>query len=133
MSRIVIATLALAAALLCILPVQARAQSSTNYTASNQWGTYSSGISVTGAVDSAVAHNQNGAAAAEVNAARLGALIGNGASSTINAIGSQTIVSTSIIGSGDTANITATQTSSNTGAVKNTGQIGQSNSGNTTN
>jgi hypothetical protein len=122
----------LAVALVFILPVQAHAQSSTNYGAAIQWGTYSSGIAVTGAVDSAVAHNQNGVVAGQVNAAKLGALVGSGGD-TINAIGSQTIVSTSIIGSGDTSSINATQTSSNTGAVKNAGQIGQSNFGNSTN
>ena len=133
MTRFLIIVAPLAAALFMFVPAQARAQSSTNYTASNQWGTYSSGISVTGEVDSAVAHNQNGAAAAEVNAAKLGALIGNGAASTINAIGSETIVNTSIIGNGDIATISATQTSTNSGAVKNGGQIGQTNLGNTIN
>ena len=114
-------------------PLEAKAQSSTNYSAANQWGTFASGIAVTGSVDSAVAHTQNGIAAGQVNAAELGALFGTGGSSTINAIGSQTIISTSIIGNGDTSTVNATQTSSNTGAVKNGGQIGQTNSGNTNN
>lgn len=118
---------------LALVPSVASAQSSTNYNASNQWGTYSSGIAVTGAVDSALAHYQNGAIAGEVNAARLGTLINSGGSNTIEAIGSQTIVSSSIVGNDVTANINATQTSSNSGDVRNGGQIGHTNSGNTNN
>ena len=109
----------------------ASAQSATTYAAPNMWGTVPGGVSVPGAVDSAVAHNQNGAAAGEVNAAQIGSLYGTGSASTINAIGSQTIVSSTVYGNGSSANITATQTSSNTGAVSNAGQIGQTNTGNT--
>lgn len=109
----------------------ASAQSSTTYAAPNMWGTVPSGVSVPGALDSSSLHYQNGAAAGQVNAARSGVLLGTGGSSTINAIGSQAIVSNTIYGNGNTTTITASQSSSNTAAVSNAGQIGQTNTGNT--
>jgi len=123
----------LVASLIVLSPSEASAQTATNSTAGNQWGTYSSGLGVAGAVDSAVAHVQDGTSAGQVNAALLGMLFGNGTSNSIQAIGSQTIINNSIAGNNITSSIQATQTSSNSGAVKNGGLIGQTLSGNSTN
>lgn len=86
------------------------------------WGTTPSGISVPGALDSALVHAQNGVVAAQVTAARRGLLIG-GTGATIQAIGSQTIVQNSINGDGNTISSTATQTSNNSGPINNSGQV----------
>lgn len=109
----------------------ASAQSSTTYAAPTMWGTVPGGVGVNGAVDSAVAHNQNGVIAGQVNAAGLGSLFGTGSSSTVYAIGSETIVSSTIYGNGSSSSINSTLSSSNTGSVSNTGQVGQTNAGQT--
>ena len=105
----------------------AEAQSATTYAAGNQWGTTSSGVAVNGAVESAVGHNLNGAIAASVNGAQKGVLISNGTggSLSISSVGSQTIVSSSVVATNSTVTspINATQTSSNTGDVSTTGTI----------
>ncbi len=105
----------------------AAAQSATTYAAGNQWGTTSSGVAVNGAVESAVGHNLNGSIAATVNGAQKGLLISNGAggSLSISSVGSQTIVSSSVVATNSTVTspINATQTSSNTGDVSTTGTI----------
>ena len=76
-----------------------------------------------GLVDSSTMHSQDGNAAAQVAAARLGLLIGNGSNMSITAIGSQSIVSTTVIGDGNSTTVTATQTSTNSGTVTNNGTI----------
>jgi len=108
----------------------AQAQSSTTYAAPNMWGTVPGGVSVTGALDSADAHAQNGVIAGQVNAAQLGDLFGNGTNSSIYSVGSQIINSSTIYGNNNTATITPDNTSTNSGTVSNAGQIGQTNSGN---
>jgi hypothetical protein len=118
----------------CLMPnfvTAAMAQTSTSYSASNMWGTQPSGVSVPGALDSAIMHNQNGAAAGEVNAAQNGFLINGGGSNTINAIGSESIISDTINGNGSSIAVSASQSASNSGSVRNGGQIGQSVIGNT--
>lgn len=101
------------------------AQSIDNYSASNMWGTAPAGIAVPGAVDSAIAHNQNAAAAGAVNAAEAGALFngGPGTSIAITSVGSQNIVSNTVIGEDNTVNIDAGQSSSNSGTVSNSGAV----------
>ena len=84
------------------------------------WGAAGSGGS---AQDSSAMHSLDGNSAALVNAARLGLLIGNGSNTSITAIGSQSIVSTTVIGDNNSTNITATQTTTNTGTVTNNGTI----------
>jgi hypothetical protein len=106
------------------------AQTSTSNASVNMWGTVPGGVSVPGALDSAMAHYENGLTAAQVNTARIGALYGVGQGGTIQAIGSETIVSASIVGNNSTAAINATQTSSNSGAVTNSGQMGKTITGN---
>jgi hypothetical protein len=105
----------------------AAAQSATTYAAGNQWGTVPSGVAVNGALESAQMHATNGALAATVNGAAQGVLIGNGGggSVTISSVGSQTIVSSSVVATNSTVTspINATQTSSNSGDVSNQGTI----------
>jgi hypothetical protein len=84
------------------------------------WGAAGSGGS---GQDSSTMHSLDGNSAAQVNAARLGLLIGNGSNTSITAIGSQSIVSTTVIGDNNSTNITATQTSTNSGTVTNNGTI----------
>jgi hypothetical protein len=57
-----------------------------------------------------------------VAAAKQGLLIG-GTGASITAIGSQNIISNTIIGDNNSANVSGTQTSSNSGAVSNNGSI----------
>jgi hypothetical protein len=81
------------------------------------WGTNPSGVAVNGALESAATHNANGSIAAAVNAAKKGALIGNGSSYSISTVGSQTIVSSTIIGNDNGGvDINATQSSTNSGS-----------------
>lgn len=105
----------------------AAAQSATTYAAGNQWGTVPSGVAVNGALESAQAHTLNSAIAASVNGARQGVLIGSGSggSVTISSIGSQTVISSSVVSTNSSVSspIDATQTSSNTGQVSNQGTI----------
>ena len=113
-----------AASALYLLAAAARADS-IGYSAGHMWGTDGSGVAVGGAVESSEAHLANGIVAGQVNAAEDGLLYDNGTAGTftIQAIGSQTVVSTSIIGNGNIADIMADQTSSNTGDVSNDGEI----------
>jgi hypothetical protein len=113
----------------CVQP--AFAQTSTSNSSAIMWGTVAGGVSVPGALDSAVTHYQNGAVAGQVNAAKIGSLYGNGTGGTIQAIGSQNIISATIIGNNSIANMNGeTQTSSNTGAVTNHGQVAKTINGN---
>ena len=85
------------------------------------WG--SSGASGTGVGDSSTMHAQDGNSAGQVNAAKQGFLFNGGPGMTITAIGSQSIVSTTVTGNNNTTNVTATQSSSNSGSVSNSGTI----------
>ena len=103
------------------LPGEAQAQTSTTYSASNQWGTMPGGVSVNGALDSAAQAATNAAVAGAANGAKKGVLMGSNV--TINSIGSQTIISNTIFGSNNPTNITASQSASNSGSVSNTGTV----------
>ena len=117
---------ALALTALLFLTAAAQAQSTPVTGTTNSTGTSGrlwGAAGAAGSSDSSNMHNLDGASAAQVNAARLGLLAGSGASSSITAIGSQSIVSTTIIGNANTTNVSATQTSTNSGAVSNNGTI----------
>lgn len=68
-------------------------------------------------------HANDSNAAGAVNAARAGLLLNAGPGMSITAIGSQSVVSNTIIGNNNSSSITATQTSTNSGAVSNNGSI----------
>jgi len=122
--RALLVGLSLLVSAFAISAAPASAQSASNNTAGNQWGTASSGIAVPGSVDSALAHSQGAAYAGAVNAAESGLLLGTGLGGlSITSIGSQTLVSNTIVGSGNSVNLTSSQSSSNTGAVSNQGTI----------
>ncbi len=111
---------------LLILSTAAGAQStsgnspSSNGSSGRMWGSTSS----TGnAIDSSTMHIQDGGAAGQVNAAKQGLLLNGGPGMSITAIGSQNIVSTTVIGDNNTTNVNATQTATNTGTVTNNGAI----------
>lgn len=102
----------------------ALAQSASSYSASNMWGTTPSGVAVPGAVDSSIAHGQNSAVAAAVNAAQQGTLLGTGiGGGSIYSIGSQTIVSNTVVGNNNSADIHASQSAQNSGDISNSGQL----------
>jgi hypothetical protein len=102
----------------------AHAQQAQSYSAFVFWG-QGGGPGADSFVESAIGHNQNGAAAGEVNAAEAGILYNLGSGSlTLQTIGSQTVVSNTITGNGNSVNITANQTSTSTGDISNTGSVG---------
>jgi VCBS repeat-containing protein len=88
--------------------------------ASYMWGTAGSGA-VPGAKDSATLHALNGTAAAQVNAARRGYLLPDNI--TVQSIGSQSIVNVSVNGNNNAVDVSASQSSSNSGSVINSGVI----------
>ncbi len=123
--RVSIAATVVMAATLFTTAAQAQSTPVTGTTNSTgasgrMWGAAGSGGS---AQDSSTMHSLDGNSAAQVNAARLGLLIGNGANTSITAIGSQSIISTTVIGDNNSTSITGTQTSTNTGTVTNNGTI----------
>jgi hypothetical protein len=92
--------------------------------AGTMWGTSTGAGGSSSFQESASMHATNGTSAGIVNAARAGALIGfPGSSLSIQSIGSETIISNQVNGNNISANITANQTSSNSGAVSNNGSI----------
>lgn len=95
---------------------------SDGYDASSMWGTTPSGNT---ALESSTMHVENGIIAGQVNAAEEGLLYSNGSSDTYNiySIGSQSIISNTIIGDDNEINVSATQDSSNTGNVSNNGEL----------
>ncbi len=103
-----------------LLSTDAQAQSISGSSSGRMWGgnTGSSGA----AWDSSAMHVQDGNAAGQVNAAKAGLLYG-GQNLSITAIGSQNIVSTTVIGDGNSTNVNTTQTSSNSATVTNNGTI----------
>jgi hypothetical protein len=100
------------------------ASSGTTYSPGHMWGTAGSGGG--GGTDSATLHDTLGQVAGQVNASKIGALIGNGPSYSVTAIGSQNIVATTVYGNNSSAVVNATQTSTNTGTVSNNGSIANS-------
>lgn len=82
------------------------------------WGVSSFGSS--GSI-SAGMHVSNGIAASQVNAARRRALLPDNI--TIQSIGSQSIISVTVNGSNNAVEVDATQSSSNSGSVSNTGTV----------
>lgn len=118
-----------AAAFLTSFLAVGTASAQESYSAGQMWGTQPAGIAVPGAVESSAAHFNNGVLAGQVNAARKGLLIGTGAggSITIQSIGSQSVVSTTISGNDINADIVADQTTTNSGDVTTDGTIKYSN------
>ena len=108
-----------------LLPGHAYGGSANGYSATQMWGTTGAGVSVEGALESALTHTQGGVVAAQVNAARAGFLISTGTAQAISiqSIGSQSIVSNTINGNNNRAKNDATQTTTNSGSVKNDGTI----------
>lgn len=86
------------------------------------WGVGCS--SCVGGDASAALHFQNGLIAGQVNAAEQLLLLSNGMQMTIQAIGSQSIVSTTIYGDHNTSSTVANQTTNNAGGVSTNGSIG---------
>lgn len=85
----------------------------SSVSASVMWATTSGGASVS----SAQLHQLAGESAASVEMARKGILYLNGASIAVQAIGAQTIVSTTIIGDDNSVGVDAVQSANNTGDV----------------
>jgi hypothetical protein len=111
---------------LLVFATSAQAQSTTSSTpgsgsSGRMWG--ASGTGGTGILDSSTMHTQDGNAAGQVNAARLGLLLNGGPGITITSVGSQSIVNTSVVGNNNITNVTASQTTTNTGNVTNSGQV----------
>lgn len=95
----------------------------SNSSAGRMWGSNNS----TGtASDSSTMHSADGVSAGQVNAAKQGLLYAGGPGLTITAIGSQSIISTTVVGDGNSTNVNATQTTTNTGTVTNNGTIATS-------
>ncbi|HEY0299983.1 MAG TPA: hypothetical protein VGC36_01530 [Rhizomicrobium sp.] len=118
---------ALAVTAVLFLTAAAHAQSTPVTGTTNSTGTSGRMWGAAGAAgsgqDSSAMHNLDANSAALVNAARLGLLTSSGTGSTITAIGSQSIVSTTIIGDANTTNVSATQSATNSGSVTNSGSI----------
>lgn len=95
--------------------------------ASVMWGTSSGGLGFGSPLESAAMHEADALIAAQSQAAKSGSLspvIGTpGSSINIQSIGSQTVISNTVIGDGNSANIDATQSSSNTGGISNSGSV----------
>jgi len=116
-----------AALALCFVPGWFGASAQVAVNAGSMWGTSSSGVSVNGALESTAMHNGNANLAASVNAARNRALIGTTTNLSITAVGSQTVISNTVIGNGNGGTeISATQSSANNGAVRTDGAINSS-------
>jgi len=105
--------------------LSAPAAAQDSFSAGSMWGTDGSGVAVSGAAASTVAHVQNGTIAGQVNAAEEGLLLstGSGGSITIQSIGSQTVVSSNISGNNNTIDTSASQSSRNSGDVENQGEV----------
>lgn len=107
--------------LFSFVAAESRAQTSSSTAAPGMWGTVPGGVSVLGAIDSAISHAQNGIVASQVNAARAGILLGT--NTTIQTIGSQTIMQNNITGNNNSASTSGSQTSSNSGSTTNNGSV----------
>src|SRR5262245_7429461 len=93
----------------------AEAQSATTYSASHYCAKRRAGAAVPGALAPSPAPSRTGGIASQVNGAKQGVLVssGSGGSLTISSVGSQTIVSSSVVATNSTVSspINATQTS----------------------
>lgn len=107
---------------------------SDGYDASNMWGTAPAGATVEGALESSAMHLQNGIVAGQVNSAEEGLLYSNGSGEnySIYSIGSQSVISNTILGDGNDISVSAHQESSNSGDVSNNGQINTGKNANNT-
>jgi hypothetical protein len=110
---IVISTLILGS-----MPMTLHAQDGSD--ATHFWGTSSN--SSTSPVASSLMHVNNGLAAGQVNAALDGFLY-EGSSISVLSIGSQTVVSTTVIGDDNDVDIDADQNAENSGDVSNDGTV----------
>jgi hypothetical protein len=110
--------------------------STSGGSATSMWGTGAGGSSGATAsstlLDSATMHETLGESAALVNSAKHGFLYSSGTSIVLESIGSQSIVSTSIYGDNNVADISANQTSTNNGNVNANGSITLSGNATTT-
>ena len=98
--------------------------SSGQGSASTMWGAASVGSGVGGVgLESASLHQVNAADAGYVQSAANGYLFAPGSSITIQAIGSQSIISNSVYGNNNSATIDATQSASTSGSVTNQGAL----------
>lgn len=89
--------------------------SGSTVSASTMWATTTTGSDSN--YYSALMHQAAGETAAGVEMARKGILYLNGASITVTAVGSQNIISTTIIGDDNSVGVNADQTATNTGDV----------------
>jgi len=103
--------------------------SSSNSTGA-MWGTATGGMVTTsgnwaigGTVDSATMHQMNGMSAGYVESAQKGLLYARGTSITIQSVGAQNIVNSTIYGNSNNVEIQAEQISKNTGAITTSGTI----------
>ena len=113
--------LALAAATTC-----ANAQSmggGDSNSANVMWGTTPDGSGFGSPLESVAMHETNALLAGQALAAERGALGAVGSSITIQSIGSQSVISNTVIGNGNSANITADQNANTNGDVTNTGDL----------
>ncbi len=98
-----------------------------NTSAGAMWGT---GIGSTGggaALGSAQMHQLDGMNAGYEQAARKSLLMAPGNSITVQSIGNQTIVNTSIYGNNNTATIDSEFSSTNSGSINNSGAVSNTN------
>ena len=115
----------LAIAGLLFLSTAADAQSNntgavSNSSSSRMWGSAGPNGNAT---DSATMHALDGNSAGQVNAAKQGLLLNGGPGMSITSIGSQNIVSSTIVGDNNSINVNANQNSTNSGSVSNQGTI----------
>lgn len=93
--------------------------------AGTMWGTAGGAVGKSTLQSSADMNAANGTVAGQVNAARNGYLY-SGITINVSSIGSQSVVNTTIVGSGNSANVSASQSSSNSGSVSNNGSLAMS-------
>jgi hypothetical protein len=82
-------------------------------------GTWATG----GSLESSMMHQMNGTSAGYVESARNGLLYAHGTSISIQSIGAQNIVSSTIFGDGNNVEIKADQSATNSGNISTTGSI----------
>ncbi|MBX2806353.1 MAG: hypothetical protein KTR19_10295 [Hyphomicrobiales bacterium] len=118
-------TTGLATILLALFLSHPVSAGSDGYDASNMWGTAPAGATVDGALESSAMHVQNGVVAGQVNSAEAGLLYSNGSGENYNiySIGSQSVISNTILGDANDISVSADQQSSNSASVSNNGQI----------
>ena len=96
------------------IPAGSNVRAQDQYSAGTMWGT----MSTDNALDSSQSHYFDGLSAGHVNAAKDGLLYGDGSTFSITSIGSQSVISNTIIDSDHVdIDIDADQTSTNSGDV----------------